>query len=166
MRFIAEPTRKPRRISPAAASFLSNYEPISIDQAVSMVEHVVEFDRYTEPMKRLLEDFARSGDGGPAYVVSSAHPRMVDGKPSKNPRYLQKRPDLVAPREGYLMEIAARLERGGSRRTPGSFPGERGAFRTAGTIRRISRSASRLWPCTVRSITRSCRSCSWSSSPA
>jgi hypothetical protein len=44
-------------------------------------------------------------------VVSSAHPRLVDGKPSKNPRYLQKRPDLENPRETYLAEIAARLER-------------------------------------------------------
>ena len=40
------------------------------------------------------------------YVVSSAHPRMVNGKPSKNPRYLQKRPDLVNPRDTYLAEIA------------------------------------------------------------
>ena len=31
-------------------------------------------------------------------MVSSAHPRLVDGKPSKNPRYLQSRPDLRAPR--------------------------------------------------------------------
>ncbi len=34
-------------------------------------------------------------NGGPAYFVSSAHPRIVDGQPSKNPRYLQKRPDLA-----------------------------------------------------------------------
>ena len=65
-----------------------------------------------------------------AYVVSSAHPRMVDGKPSKNPRYLQKRPDLAAPRECYLAEIAARLERESSRRQAGAFPGERRALRT------------------------------------
>ena len=62
-----------------------------------MVDHVVEFDRYTEPMKQLLAEFA--ADPKAAYVVSSAHPRLVDGKPSKNPRYLQKRPDLVNPRE-------------------------------------------------------------------
>jgi hypothetical protein len=30
---------------------------------------------------------------------------------SKNPRYLQPRPDLVNPRDSYLAEIAARLER-------------------------------------------------------
>ena len=107
--------------------FLSNYEPISIEQAVGMVEHVVEFDRYAGPMKGLIEDFARqgvarNGAGGPAYVVSSAHPRLVDGQPSKNPRYLQKRPDLVAPRESYLTEIAARLERGVPAGRPVHFP--------------------------------------------
>ncbi len=41
----------------------------------------VEFDRYTEPMKRLLENF--SGTDGYTHVVSSAHPRMVNGKPSQ-----------------------------------------------------------------------------------
>ncbi len=44
-------------------------------------------------------------------MVSSAHPRLVDGKPSKNPRYLQKRPDLVQARGTYLAEITARLDR-------------------------------------------------------
>ena len=74
-----------------------------------MVDHVVEFDRYTEPMKRLLAEF--NGTEAHTYVVSSAHPRLVNGKPSQNPRYLQKRSDLVSPRESYLAEVAARLER-------------------------------------------------------
>ena len=39
------------------------------------------------------------------------HPRLVNGKPSTNPRYLQTRPDLVNPRDAYLAEMAARLER-------------------------------------------------------
>ena len=106
----------------SGGSFLSNYEPISFEQATDMVEHVVEFDRYTEPMKRLLEGFAKSDNGGPSYVVSSAHPRLVDGQPSKNPRYLQKRPDVVAPRESYLMEVAARLEREVPAGRPVHFP--------------------------------------------
>jgi hypothetical protein len=46
----------------------------------------------------------------------------VDGQPSKNPRYLQKRPDLTAPRESYLTEIAARLERGVPAGRPVHFP--------------------------------------------
>jgi hypothetical protein len=35
----------------------------------------------------------------------------VDGRPTKNPRYLQIRPDLLAPRETYLAEMGARLRR-------------------------------------------------------
>ena len=76
-------------------TFLSNFEPLSLDQARAIVDHVVEFDKYTEPMKRLLLDFVAHPTT--EYVVSSAHPRVVDGVPSKNPRYLQKRPDLVDP---------------------------------------------------------------------
>ena len=36
---------------------------------------------------------------------------MVDGKPSKNPRYLQRRPDRVDQRGTYLAEIRTRLDR-------------------------------------------------------
>ncbi len=106
-------------------TFLSNYEPLSLEQARSMVEHIVEFDHYTAPMKRLLEGFVEAGkpDGASlAYVVSSAHPRVMNGAPSKNPRYLQKRPDLAAPRNKYLGEIAARLEREIPAGEPVHFP--------------------------------------------
>ena len=88
--------------------FISNFEPLTVEKARSIVDHVVEFDKYTEPMKRLLEAFARDAGG---YAVSSAHARLVDGKPSKNPRYLERRPDLVDPRKPYLAEISARLDR-------------------------------------------------------
>ncbi len=101
-------------------TFLSNYEPLDREQAQKIVDHLVEFDQYTEPMKRLLGDFVKGV--GPSYVVSSAHPRMVDGKPSKNPRYLQRRPDLVNPREVYLAEIGARLHRGVPSDAPLYFP--------------------------------------------
>ena len=63
-----------------------------------LVDHVVEFDQYTaadEAAARRISSSAPATD----YVVSSAHPRLVDGKPSKNPRYLQQRPDLVNPRD-------------------------------------------------------------------
>ena len=105
-------------------TFLSNYEPLTGAQVRALVDHVVEFDRYTDPMKRLLEDFASNGtaNNGGVYVVSSSHPRMVNGKPSLNPRYLQKRPDLVAPRATYLAQIAARLERDIPSTRPVHFP--------------------------------------------
>jgi phosphoenolpyruvate carboxykinase (diphosphate) len=90
-------------------NFLSNYEPIPVEGARAMVDHVVEFDQYTEPMKQRLGEFVERGDT--EYVVSSAHPRLVNGARSTNPRYLQRRPDLVRPRDAYLAEIAARLAR-------------------------------------------------------
>jgi phosphoenolpyruvate carboxykinase (diphosphate) len=92
-----------------AGNFFSNYEAFDAEQARALVEHVAEFDRYTDPMKQRLESFLREPQAD--YVVSSAHPRMVHGSPSSNPRYLQPRPDLVNPRDSYLAEIAARLER-------------------------------------------------------
>ncbi len=57
------------------------------------------FDQYTEPMKDRLQQFLESKQ---SYVVSSACPRIVDGKPSKNPRYLQDRPDLINPLDRYV----------------------------------------------------------------
>ena len=90
-------------------NFFSNYEPFDAEHARALVEHVVEFDRYTEPMKQRLEGFLDASDA--EYVVSSAHPRVVNGAPSTNPRYLQPRPDLVNPRDFYLAEMAARLAR-------------------------------------------------------
>jgi phosphoenolpyruvate carboxykinase (diphosphate) len=99
-----------------AGNFLSNFEPLGADQARAIVDHVVEFDKYTEPMKHLLREFVENPSTG--FVVSSAHPRLVDGQPSKNPRYLQKRPDLVNPRDLYIAEIGTRL----AREIPGDKP--------------------------------------------
>src|SRR5208283_4588623 len=47
-----------------------------------------------------------------------ANPRLIEGKPSKNPRYLQVRRDVLAPRETYLADMSARLRR----RLPASAP--------------------------------------------
>ena len=90
-------------------TFISNFEPLTVAQAQDLVDRVAEFDQYSDPMKRLLLDFVTSPQTG--YVVSSAHPRIVNGSPSKNPRYLQKRPDLSHPRDSYLAEIGTRLAR-------------------------------------------------------
>ena len=104
----------------APGNFLSNFEPLNVEQARDLVDHIVEFDQYTEPMKRLIADFAAAG--GKGYVVSSAHPRIVDGAPSKNPRYLQRRPDLVNPRNTYLAEVGTRLAREIPADSPVWFP--------------------------------------------
>jgi hypothetical protein len=104
----------------ASGTFLSNFEPLTVEQAQGLVNHVVDFDKFTDPMKRLLGDFA--AHPRTKFAVSSAHPRMVDGSPSKNPRYLQRRPDLVSPRETYLAEIGTRLAREIPSDKPVHFP--------------------------------------------
>jgi hypothetical protein len=90
-------------------NFLSNFEPLSRAAARELVDEAIGFEAYTEPMQRLIK--ATASGLGPEYVVSSAHPRIVDGKPSKNPRYLQKRPDLEDPRALHLAEMGIRLFR-------------------------------------------------------
>ncbi|HSY74560.1 MAG TPA: hypothetical protein VK810_03740 [Dongiaceae bacterium] len=90
-------------------NFFSNYEPLQAKFARELIEDAVGFYQFTAPMQKLIRDVAQTGR--PDYFVSTAHPRLVDGKPSKNPRYLQKRPDLANPRESYLAEMSARLLR-------------------------------------------------------
>ncbi len=89
-------------------NFLANYEPLHGSSLAAVVEDVMTLCSFTPPMRKLLEAAYKKGKG---YVVSSAHPRLVDGKPSKNPRYLQTRPDLTDPVRKYVAELGARLHR-------------------------------------------------------
>lgn len=90
-------------------NFFSNYEPLVSSDARDLIEDAIGFDRFTEPMREVLLEAASSES--PRYVVCSANPRIVEGKPSKNPRYLQPRPDLSNPRSVHLAEMAIRLNR-------------------------------------------------------
>ncbi|GAB5558848.1 MAG: hypothetical protein SynsKO_04950 [Synoicihabitans sp.] len=91
-------------------NFISNFEPLQREQAQEFVDEAIGFDKWTAPVQALIKDAATSPDG-PSYFVSPAHPRIVDGKPTKNPRYLQMRPDLLDPRGVHLAEMATRLHR-------------------------------------------------------
>jgi hypothetical protein len=103
-----------------ADNFISNFEPLSTGDARELVEDVVHFEAYSQPMKRLIRKAARAPEG--SYFVSSAHPRLVDGKPSLNVRYLQQRPDLANPRMRYLADIGTRLARGLQPEQPVYYP--------------------------------------------
>jgi len=89
-------------------NFLANFEPLQGEALADIVEDVVGFQQYSEPMRRLLQAAYDVSDG---YVVSSAHPRLVNGQASKNPRYLQLRPDFAMPLTRYAAEIGTRLHR-------------------------------------------------------
>ena len=90
-------------------NFFSNYEPLTARAARDLLEDSIGFFQFTEPMQKLIREVAETGK--PDFFVCSAQPRLVEGKPTKNPRYLQIRPDLLAPRETYLAEMSARLRR-------------------------------------------------------
>jgi len=90
-------------------NFFSNYEPLTPAKARDMVEDALGFHQFTAPMQAFIREVAETG--APEYFVCTANPRLVDGKPTKNPRYLQKRPDLVRAQETYTAEICARLRR-------------------------------------------------------
>lgn len=90
-------------------NFFCNFEPLDRPTTQAIVDDVLNFDTFSQPMQDMLQDFLESDS---QYVVSSAHPRLVDGKPSKNPRYLQDRPDLNSPDETYIAGRSVRLYRG------------------------------------------------------
>lgn len=93
-------------------SFISNFEPLSAHDARELIEDAVGFSAFTEPMQRLIRKSAEAPENSsPAYFVSSAHPRLVNGKHTKNPRYLQLRTDIAEPKETATAELAMRLFR-------------------------------------------------------
>lgn len=89
--------------------FFSNYEPIHRKTAEEMLDDAIRFDQFTEPMQNMLTEFVSAAK--PEFVVSTHQPRIVDGKPTKNPRYLQNRPDLEDPRSLYLSILGSRFKR-------------------------------------------------------
>jgi hypothetical protein len=91
-----------------STAFISNFEPLGPPDARAIRENVVEFGAFTEPMRRLIDKAAAMGDG---WFVCSARPRLTDGKPTPNVRYLQDRPDLVDPFSTYVAEQGMRLRR-------------------------------------------------------
>ena len=91
-------------------NFLSNFEPLTRFDAREMRDDAVAFSAFTTPMQQLLAEFAdQPDDQSPRFVVSSANPRLVGGKPSKNPRYLQKRPDLTNAQATAAADLAMHL---------------------------------------------------------
>ncbi len=88
-------------------TFISNFEPLPAEYAQELIEDVMNFDMYTDPMRKLIEEVDQKKNC--KYFVSSAHPRIVDGKPSKNVRYLQTRNDLLEPIYNYIAEIGTRF---------------------------------------------------------
>lgn len=90
--------------------FASNYHPITREEARDEVADALEFGGYTLGLQEVFHEFLDEANSR-EYMVSSARPRIVDGEPTKNPRYLQNRPDVEDARGRYLAAIGTRLYR-------------------------------------------------------
>ena len=102
-------------------NFISNFEPLTKQDAIELVEDSVNFQEYSRPMREFIRSAAEELQDD-EYFVASSHPRIVNGKPSLNMRYLQKRPDLANPKPKYLADMGTRLARGLSLRDPVYHP--------------------------------------------
>ncbi len=89
--------------------FCSNFQPLEQADAQRIVEDVAVHDAFTAPMRAHVARNAARADGG--FSICSAQPRLVGDAPTKNPRYLQVRPDMAHPRDRYVAEMGARLHR-------------------------------------------------------
>ncbi len=90
-------------------TFISNFQPLNKTDGRNIIDDAISFDRFTIPMKKFIKKAVADKDH--EYFVSSAHPRMINGKPSANMRYLQNRPDLVTPINKYIAEMGTRMFR-------------------------------------------------------
>lgn len=104
----------------AKGNFLSNYEPLPQPEAKKIIDNVVQFENYTAPMRELVKSvISESAD---TFFSISSHPRLVDGAPTKNPRYLQNRPDMIDPAPTHLAKMCVRLHRDLALNEPVVFP--------------------------------------------
>ena len=89
-------------------NFIVNFEPLSRKRVDEICDRPVDLSQFTQPMQQLLHEMQQADD---SYVVCSNTPRMVNGVPSRNPRYLQPRPTLIDPVNQHVAEMGIRLSR-------------------------------------------------------
>ncbi|AOW11037.1 hypothetical protein [Flavobacterium gilvum] len=90
--------------------FLTNYELLTKKDAVEILEDTINFDKYTQPVKDLILSIANSPNEEEYFSLPS-HNRIVDGEPTKNPRYLEPNIFINETEASYLAEIGVRLFR-------------------------------------------------------
>ena len=90
-------------------NFISNYEPLTRENAKELIESAISFEEYTEPIKKIIQEGAE-GEGG-TWFIAPSHPRVLPSGRSTNPRYLQTRPDLTDPELYYRGEIGLRIHK-------------------------------------------------------
>ncbi len=93
-------------------NFISNFQPLTAPEVRAMVDDIIDFEKFTESMETMLREAAEAQS---EFTVCSANPRILeDGTTTKNPRYLQDRPDMVNERDTYVairgMQLARMLK--------------------------------------------------------
>jgi len=100
---------------PQADLFISNFQPLTPADARAMAADAPGLSRFTRPMQDLVARAAALPEAEDpteeTYWVSTADPRLVNGVPTKNPRYLQVRPDIANPKDVALADLANHLFR-------------------------------------------------------
>ena len=66
-------------------NFISNFEPLTKKDAQDQIGNTLLFEKYTKPIRELINSVAKNKKEELSFV-SSANPRIVDEKPSKNPQ--------------------------------------------------------------------------------
>ena len=91
-------------------TFLTNYELLTKKDAIEIYEDTINFDKYTQPVKDLILSIVNS-ENEEDYFCLPSHTRIVDGEPTKNPRYLEENIFINETEASYLGEIGVRLYR-------------------------------------------------------
>lgn len=90
--------------------YLTNYELLKKKDALEIFEDTINFDKYTQPVKDLIESVVESPNDEEYFALPS-HTRIVNGEPTKNPRYLERNIFIDETEDSYLGEIGVRLYR-------------------------------------------------------
>jgi len=90
-------------------TFLTNYEPLTKENAIELYNDAISFEEYTQPVKDLIKEVVESDRDG--YFVTPSHTRIVNGEPTANPRYLERNTNIGESFDSYLADTGVRLHR-------------------------------------------------------
>lgn len=94
-------------------TFISNFEALTYEDALEILENPQHFSEYTKPMQDLIRSVVDAGpDAEPEFWTCSDMSRVLqNGTRSKNPRYLQERPDVANPEATEAAHLASSIAR-------------------------------------------------------
>ena len=90
--------------------YLTNFELLKKKDAIDIFEDTINFDKYTQPVKDLILSIVNSPNDEEYFALPS-HTRIVNGEPTKNPRYLERNIFIDENEASYVAEVGVRLFR-------------------------------------------------------